>query len=67
MEYVQLGRSGLRVSPLCLGTMSYAWLTEEPEAIQIVNEAVDLGINFIDGADVYGNGVSEEYIGTALA
>ncbi len=67
MEYVQLGRSGMRVSPICLGTMSFGWTTEEEEAIQIVNEAMDLGVNFIDGADVYAAGVSEEYIGKALA
>ena len=67
MEYVQLGRSGMRVSELCLGTMCFGWTTEEEESIRIVNEAVELGVNFIDGADVYAAGVSEEYIGKALA
>ncbi len=67
MEYRQLGRSGVRVSSLCLGTMSFGGRTDEPTAIQMVNEALDLGINFIDTADVYGRGVSEEYIGKALA
>ena len=65
MEYRQLGRSGMRVSQLCLGTMSYGGRTDEAEAIQIVNEAIELGINFIDSADVYGP--SEDYIGKALA
>jgi len=65
MEYRQLGRSGMRVSQLCLGTMSYGGRTDETEAVQIVNEAIDLGINFIDTADVYGP--SEDYIGKALA
>ncbi|MFO7948338.1 MAG: aldo/keto reductase [Armatimonadota bacterium] len=67
MEYRQLGRSGARVSKLCLGTMNFGARTEEPEAKQIVNEALDGGINFIDTADVYGRGASEEMVGNALA
>ena len=65
MEYKQLGRSGVRVSTVSLGTMSFGGRTDEAEAIQIVNEAIDLGINLIDTADVYGP--SEDYIGKALA
>jgi len=66
MEYRQLGRSGTRVSKLCLGTMSFGSPTEEPEAHQIVDEAIEGGCNFIDTADVYGRGVSEEFLGRAL-
>ncbi|MCK4231453.1 aldo/keto reductase [candidate division WOR-3 bacterium] len=67
MEYRQLGRSGVRVSKLCLGTMSYGGRTDEEEAKRIINEAIDNGLNFIDAADVYGRGVSEEFVGKALA
>jgi aryl-alcohol dehydrogenase-like predicted oxidoreductase len=67
MEYRQLGRTGVRVSKLCLGTMSFGGRTDEPEAKRIVNEAIESGINFIDTADVYGRGVSEEFVGRALA
>ncbi len=65
MEYRQLGRSGARVSKLCLGTMSYGNRTDEEEAHQILNAAVDAGVNFIDSADVYGP--SEDFIGNWLA
>jgi len=67
MEYRQLGRSGMRVSQLCLGTMNFGSSTEEVAAIEVVNEAIDAGINFIDTADVYACGVSEEMVGKALA
>ena len=67
MEYRQLGRSGMRVSQLCLGTMNFGNRTDEGAAIEIVNEALDRGINFIDTADVYERGVSEEMVGKALA
>ncbi len=67
MEYRQLGRTGTRVSALCLGTMNFGWVVDEAAAIRIVNEAIDCGINFIDTADCYQNGVSEEYVGKALA
>lgn len=67
MEYRQLGRSGVRVSKLCLGTMNFGAGTEEPEAHRIVDEAIAAGINFIDTADVYARGVSEEFTGRALA
>lgn len=67
MEYRQLGRTGMRVSKLCLGTMNFGARTEPPEAHQIVNVALDAGINFIDTADVYGRGASEEITGQALA
>lgn len=67
MEYRQLGRSGMRVSQLCLGTMNFGSRTDEAAAIEIVNAALDGGFNFIDTADVYGGGASEEMVGKALA
>lgn len=67
MEYRQLGNSGVRVSKLCLGTMNFGARTEEPEAHRIIDTAIDGGINFIDTADVYARGISEEFIGRALA
>ena len=67
MEYRQLGRAGTRVSQLCLGTMNFGKVTDEGTAIRIVDEALDAGINFIDAADVYQRGVSEEYVGKALS
>jgi aryl-alcohol dehydrogenase-like predicted oxidoreductase len=67
MEYRQLGRTGVRVSKLCLGTMSYAGRTDQDEASRIVDVAIDAGINHIDTADVYARGESEVYLGNALA
>ena len=66
MDFRQLGRSGVMVSPLCLGTMNFGGPTEEAESIAIVDRAIDGGINFIDTADVYNRGVSEQIIGKAL-
>ncbi len=72
MDYVRLGRSGLKVSRLCLGMMSYGsktwrdWVLESDEGLAFVKRAFDLGINFIDTADVYSIGVSEEITGKAL-
>ena len=66
MEYRQLGSSGTRVSKLCLGTMNFGGRTEEDEAHRIIDTAIDGGINFIDTADVYGRGISEEFTGRAL-
>ena len=54
MEYRQLGRSGLRVSKLCLGTMVGFKQEEQENATRVVHEAIDLGVNFIDTADCYG-------------
>ncbi|HID94970.1 MAG TPA: aldo/keto reductase [Candidatus Latescibacteria bacterium] len=67
MEYRQLGRSGVRVSALCLGAMNFGSGTEEATSIRIIQEALDLGINFIDTADVYAKGLSEEIVGKAIA
>ncbi|MGF7144495.1 aryl-alcohol dehydrogenase-like predicted oxidoreductase [Anaerotaenia torta] len=73
MQYVNLGRSGLKVSRLCLGTMNFGYVTDEQEAFKIMDEAAAQGINFFDSADVYGGpqkpdmekgfGISEEIIG----
>jgi aryl-alcohol dehydrogenase-like predicted oxidoreductase len=68
MEYRFLGRSGLRVSPLCLGTMNFGMTTEEPDGHRIMDRALDLGINFFDTANVYGGGgLTEEIIGRWFA
>ena len=66
MEYRTLGCSGLKVSPLCLGTMNFGGPTPAAEAIQILNRALEGGINFIDTADVYNAGESERVVGQAL-
>jgi aryl-alcohol dehydrogenase-like predicted oxidoreductase len=69
MEYYALGRTGIRVSPLCLGAMMFgAWGNpDHDESIRIIHRAVDAGINFIDTADVYSGGESEEIVGKALS
>lgn len=66
MEYRILGSSGVKVSPLCLGTMNFGGPTSEADSIQIINRALDEGINFIDTADIYSNGESERIVGKAL-
>lgn len=67
MRYVKLGRTGLRVSPLCLGTMNFGPHTTEPDSYAIMDKALELGINFFDTADVYGwatgEGITEQIIG----
>jgi aryl-alcohol dehydrogenase-like predicted oxidoreductase len=77
MDYTHLGRTGLRVSRLALGTMNFGELTDQSTAFQIMDDALDAGINFFDTADVYGGpqkpdmekgyGISEEIIGNWLA
>ncbi|HEX3583469.1 MAG TPA: aldo/keto reductase [Thermoanaerobaculia bacterium] len=72
MKYVNLGNSGLKVSRLCLGTMTYGskqwrpWILDEPEARPFFRRAIEAGINFFDTADMYSNGASEEVTGRAL-
>lgn len=72
MEYVNLGKSGLKVSRLCLGMMSYGnpkwrpWVLDEEAGRPFVKRALELGINFFDTADMYSLGVSEEITGRAL-
>jgi aryl-alcohol dehydrogenase-like predicted oxidoreductase len=66
MYYRQFGRTGLQVSPLCLGSMLFGGKTPEAEAHTIIDYALDAGINVIDTANVYGRGSSETVVGTAL-
>ncbi|MCZ0738751.1 aldo/keto reductase [Phreatobacter sp. AB_2022a] len=66
METRSLGRSGLKVSPICLGTMMFGGPTEEADADRIIGRAKDAGVNFIDTADVYTEGRSEEIVGRAI-
>ncbi|HEY5186458.1 MAG TPA: aldo/keto reductase [Actinomycetes bacterium] len=75
MEYVNLGRTGLEVSRLCVGCMSFgdpergnhSWTLPEADSRPIIKQALDLGINFFDTANVYSDGTSEEIVGRALA
>jgi aryl-alcohol dehydrogenase-like predicted oxidoreductase len=71
MEYTHLGRTGLNVSRLCLGTMNFGPLTTEAESFAIMDKALDLGINFFDTANVYGRkfgeGVTEQILGNWFA
>ncbi len=76
MEYKKLGRTGLFVSRLCLGTMNFGDVTDKASSFAIMDRAFELGINFIDTADVYGGpqrpdiplgyGISEEIVGEWL-
>ena len=68
MEHRELGRTGVSVSPLCLGAMMFgAWGNpDHDESIQVIHRALDAGINFVDTADVYARGESEEIVGKAL-
>ncbi|WP_375758635.1 aldo/keto reductase [Corallococcus exercitus] len=71
MKYSNLGRSGLSVSRICLGTMNFGWTTEEPDAHAIMDSAHDKGINFFDTANVYGwgenKGRTEQILGNWFA
>ncbi len=67
MNLRNLGHSGLRVSPICLGTMMFGYRSDEDTAKRIVDRARDAGINFIDTADAYAKGASEEITGRAIA
>jgi 1-deoxyxylulose-5-phosphate synthase len=74
VQYVKLGRSGLDVSPVCIGAMSYGepqrghpyWSLPEPESREMIRHALDRGINFFDTANMYSQGSSEEILGRAL-
>src|SRR3954464_14078429 len=66
MQYRQLGRSGLKVSPICLGTMMFGGPTDETTSKRIIDKAHGAGINFIDTADAYSKGTSEEVVGRAI-
>ena len=67
MDYRYLGRSALQVSPLCLGAMMFGGETDVATSQRIIAKAADQGINFIDTADVYHAGRSEEIVGQAIA
>jgi aryl-alcohol dehydrogenase-like predicted oxidoreductase len=71
MEYVHLGRSGVTVSQLCLGTMNFGPFTSEADSFEIMDRSLELGINFFDTANVYGwelgEGITEKIIGRWLA
>lgn len=74
MEYAKLGQTGLDVSKICLGCMSFGdaenwmhdWLLDEKESRKIIKKALDVGINFFDTANIYSLGVSEEFLGRAM-
>ncbi len=73
MEYTRLGNTGLKVSRICLGTMTYGtpndrwqWALKEDESRPFIKQALELGINFFDTADIYSYGASEEVLGSAL-
>src|ERR1700689_2581345 len=74
MDYVKLGKSGLKVSRICLGCMSYGvpergphpWSLDEPTSRPFFKQALELGINFFDTANVYSDGTCEEFTGRAL-
>ena len=74
MEYVRLGHTGLEVSRICLGCMSYGvpergnhqWVLNEEESRPFIKKSLDMGINFFDTANVYSDGTSEEIMGRAL-
>src|SRR3954468_12466734 len=72
MDYINLGRTGLKVSRLCLGTMTYGsskwreWVLDEEQSRPFIRRALEAGINFFDTADMYSVGKSEEVLGRAL-
>jgi len=66
MEYRNLGRSGLSVSQIGLGGNNFGWWADEEASIPVIHHAIDTGVNFIDTADIYDRGHSEEYIGKAI-
>ena len=66
MEYRELGRTGIKVSPLCFGTDNFADPTPEPECVEMLNRALDAGINLLDTGDIYADGEGERIIGRAL-
>ena len=67
MQYRNLGRSGLKISPICLGTMMFGGPADEAASARMVAKAREAGINFIDTADAYNGGKSEEVVGRAIS
>ncbi len=66
MQYRKLGRTGLKVSEVCLGTMSFGYPTEEADALRMMKHAYSKGINFIDTAPAYNQGKAQEMVGKGL-
>ena len=66
MEYRNFGRTGMKVSPLCLGCWNFGERTPPQDSYAIVNRALDAGLNFLDTANVYSRGRSEEITGVAF-
>src|SRR5208282_1698374 len=66
MEYRRMGRTGLKVSEICLGTMTFGHGADEAEAERIVGACLDAGVNFFDTANTYNGGVSETMLGNLL-
>src|SRR6201991_5251440 len=67
MNYRKLGRSGLKVSPICLGTMMFGGPADEATSLRIIAKAREAGVNFIDTADAYNGGNSEQVVGRAIS
>ncbi|HEX2185198.1 MAG TPA: aldo/keto reductase, partial [Chloroflexota bacterium] len=66
MEYRSLGRTGVQVSALCLGCMLFGGQTDEADARRLIDRALEAGLNFLDTANIYNRGRSEEVVGRAL-
>ncbi len=66
MEYRKVGRTGLKVSTFCLGTMMFGKAADEQESLRIIHKAIDAGVTFIDTADMYQNGVTEQILAKAI-
>ena len=67
MEYRSLGRTGIKVSQFCLGTMMFGGRTNKEDSIEIIDHALDTGVNFIDTANVYAANKSKRIVGKTLA
>src|ERR1700760_2554761 len=67
MQYRSLGRSGLKISPICLGTMMFGGATDESTSVRIIAKARDAGINFVDTGAAHNKGESEQVLGRAIA
>ena len=71
MEYTTLGETGMMVSQICLGCMSFGsgreWMLDRDESEELIERALELGVNFFDTANIYSNGESEEILGDILA
>ena len=66
MKFTKLGKTGINVSKICLGTMTFGYTVDEKESNGLIQRALELGINFFDTANVYARGRSEEILGAAI-